>query len=140
MIRTDESGGKSLKELRKIEQQEKEKELRVKCEALAFERYGEEKIKQLTNKYKGLFYLPILGDDEETIEKMAVLKPIDRHILSYASTKIDDDGLYEFLGAVLKSCWLEGDMEIQEDDNYFIPACQNINSLMKGKKAYLVKR
>lgn len=140
MIRTNEEAGKSLKELRKLEQQKKEQELREKCEALAIERFGEEKIKQLSNKHKGLFYLPILDESEQAVEKMAILKPIDRHILSYASTKIEDEGLYNFLGAVLDSCWIEGDEEIKTDDEYFIPACGKINKIIEGKKAALVKR
>lgn len=140
MIRTDSNGGKTLKALRKEEQERKNKELREKCEALAVERYGEQQIKELSNSNKGLFYLPILDEEEQTIEKLAVLKPIDRHILSYASTKIEDDGLYSFLGAVLESCWLMGDDEIKMDDEYFIPACGKINKIIEGKKAALVKR
>jgi hypothetical protein len=141
MIRNDQNGGKSLKEIRAAERKRKDAELREKCEALAFERYGESTVKEWSNKHKGLFYLPIMDDDDENvIEKMAVLKPIDRHILSYASTKIEDEGLYIFLEAVMRELWVEGDKELLDDDNYFISAAQTLNKIVQGKKAALVKR
>ena len=140
MVRTDENNGKSLKQLRKLEQQEKEAALREKCEALAAERYGADQVVKWSNSNKGLFFLPIMDEEEQNIEKLAILKPIDRHILSYASTKIEDEGLYNFLGAVLESCWIQGDEDIKSDDEYFIPACGKINKIIEGKKAALVKR
>jgi hypothetical protein len=140
MIRTDSSDGKSLKALRKEEAQRKEVELRAQCEEKAKQLWPDVDFAALSNKHKGLFFLPILDEDENGIEKLAVLKPIDRHILSYASTKIEDEGLYTFLGAVLESCWLMGDEEIKTDDQYFIPACGKINKIIEGKKAALVKR
>lgn len=139
MIRTDATNGRSLKEIRAAEKKEQEKQLREKCEAFASERYGEDQVKQWSNKNKGLFYLPVI-DDDGTIEKLAILKPIDRQILSYASTKISDDGLYAFLEAAMAECWIEGDKEILEDDEYFIPAADSFNNIMKGKKTALLKR
>jgi hypothetical protein len=141
MIRTDENGGKSLKEIRAVEKKAKDAEVKEQCERLAFERYGEETVKQWSNKYKGLFYLPVWSEeDEAAIEKMAVLKPVDRHILSFASTKIEDEGLYTFLEAVLRECWVDGDKEILDNDEYFIPAAQSLNKIVQGKKTALVKR
>ncbi|GGH78148.1 hypothetical protein HNQ91_003939 [Filimonas zeae] len=139
MVRTDIGKGSSLKEIRERERKEKDSSLREKCALLANERYGEDAVKKWSNANKGLFFLPLL-DEEENIDKLAVLKPIDRHILSFASTKISDEGLYLFLEACMRECWIEGDKEILEDDEYFIPAANSLNKLIEGKKAVLLKR
>lgn len=139
MIRNDETKGGSLKEIRARDKQKEEGELRAMCVALSNERYGEDKMKKLSNQNKGIFFLPVLGDDGK-IEKMALMKPIDRNILSYASTKITDEGLYAFLEAAMRECFIEGDKEILEDDEYFIPAANSFNKILEGKKASLLKR
>ena len=92
-----------------------------------------------SNQNKGLWYLPIV-DYNGNIEKCLILRPITRHILSYASTKIEDEGLYTFLEAAMRECMIEGDSEILDDDEYFIPAAMQFNDIMKGKKAMLLKR
>jgi|GEM_PF-3777460 len=138
MITTDRKGH-SIKEMRTREKQEKEKALREKCEAWAVERFGEQELKALSNKHKGLWYLSIV-DDEGNIEKCLVLQPINRHILSYASTKIAEDGLYVFLEAVMRECAVGGDQEVIEEDDYFIPAAMVLDDILKGKKASLLKR
>lgn len=139
MVRTDIAKGASLREIREREKKEKDASLREKCAQLANERYGEDVVKKWSNTNKGLFFLPLL-DEEENIDKLAVLKPIDRHILSFASTKISDEGLYLFLEACMRECWIDGDREILDDDEYFIPAANSLNKLIEGKKAVLLKR
>lgn len=129
----------SLKSIRDRERKQKEAEIRSKCEAHAIARYGEDAIVKLSNKHKGLFYLPIFDEDEE-IEKLGIFKPIDKEILNYASTKIESDGLYTFLEVCMRECWLEGDAEILEDKEYFLPAANQFNKIIDGKKAALVKR
>lgn len=125
--------------MREKEKQAKEQEIKVRCEALAKERYGDKQVIEWSNQYKGLFYMPILNDDDE-IEKLGVLKPIDRNILSFASTKINDAGLYAFLEACMRECWIKGDECILDEDEYFIPAANTFNKILEGKKASLVKR
>lgn len=140
MIKTD-ANKQTLAAIRKAERAAKEAAIKEQCERLAIERYGEERIiKQLSNNSGGIWYLPMFDEDETTIEKLAILKPIDRHILSYASTKIEGEGLYAFLESCMRECFLEGDREILDDDNYFIPAANVFNKILEGKKAYLLKR
>lgn len=139
MIQTDKTAATSVKAIREREEAEKAAKLRQQCEALATERYGAEQVVKWSNANKGLFYLPIL-DAEENIEKLAIMRPITRQILSYASTKIQDDGLYAFLEAAMRECFIEGDEEIIEDDEYFIPAANQFNKIIEGKKANLLKR
>lgn len=132
----------SLKEIRERERKEKDDIIKSKCEELAIERAGgTDKLVALSNKYKGLWYLPVIADDD-SIEKMLVLKPIDRHILSYASTKITDDGLYMFLETAMNECIIKdlSDMVIMEEDDYFIPAANSFNKILEGKKTNLLKR
>jgi len=138
MIKTDKTGS-SIKEMKEREKQAKEAELREKCEAWAVEKYGHDTIVGWSNRNKGLWYLPII-DDDGNIEACLILKPINRHILSYASTKISDEGLYVFLEACMRECLVDGDMVILEDDEYFIPAAMQFNDIMKGKKAVMLKR
>lgn len=140
MIRTEEKKGQSIKQIRKAETEKKEMELRAKCEAIAIEKFTEKQMKQWSNDNKGLWFLPCLDEAGENIEKLAIMKPITRSILSYASTKIQDEGLYEFLEAAMEQCFVAGDREIMDDDNYFIPAANQFNKILEGKKAALLKR
>jgi hypothetical protein len=138
MIRNNDNE-RAIKQMREKEKQVKDDAIKVKCEALAKERYGEEKVVSWSNTNKGLFYLPIMNDNDE-IEKLGVLKPIDRNILSFASTKINDAGLYAFLEACMRECWIDGDTCILDEDEYFIPAANTFNKILEGKKAALLKR
>ncbi|NOS94536.1 MAG: hypothetical protein HOP30_21705 [Cyclobacteriaceae bacterium] len=139
MIVTEGKKGESVKEIRKREAEKKEAELREKLHAIANERFGEEQMKKWSVEHKGLWFLPIIKDNGD-IEKLGILKPINRSILSYASTKVQEEGLYEFLETAMRQCWVAGDNEILEDDDYFIPSAMKFNAILEGKKAALVKR
>jgi hypothetical protein len=139
MITTETKKGASIKEIRKRDNEKKEQELRLKCEEFAVEKYTKEQLVNWSNKFKGIWFLPILGE-EGNIEMLGIMQPITRSILSYASTKIQDEGLYEFLEAAMRECWIDGDTRILDEDDYFIPASQQFNKILEGKKAALVKR
>jgi hypothetical protein len=139
MIHTDNNKG-SIKEIKERERTEQETRLREQCQELAYERYGEEQVIKWSNQHKGLWYLPVLNDSGDNIEAMALMKPINRHILSYASTKITDEGLYAFLEQCMRECFIAGDDSIIDDDEYFIPAAMKFNAILEGKKAALLKR
>ena len=128
-----------MKDLKKQEQEAFENKLREACEKKAVADHGEEKLKKWTKEFKGLWFLPISNDDGKII-KLAIMKPITRKTLSYASTKITEEGLYEFLEAGMRGCWVAGDECIIDDDEYFIPAAQTFNKMMEGYKANLLKR
>ena len=140
MIQTDTNKGSSIKDIRERERKEQETQLRDKCQALAYERYGEEQVVKWSNQHKGLWYLPVMNESGENIEAIALMKPINRHILSYASTKITDEGLYAFLEQCMRECFIAGDQFIIDDDEYFIPAAMKFNAILEGKKAALLKR
>jgi hypothetical protein len=140
MIQTDNNKGSSIKEIRERELKDYETRLREKCQALAYERYGEDQVIKWSNLNKGLWYLPVMDETGENIEAIALMKPINRHILSYASTKITDEGLYAFLEQCMRECFIAGDTSIMDDDEYFIPAAMKFNAILEGKKAALLKR
>jgi hypothetical protein len=139
MIQTDNNKG-TIKEIRERERKEQETRLREQCQQLANERFTEEQVVKWSNQYKGLWYLPVMDESDENIEVMALMKPINRHILSYASTKISDEGLYAFLEQCMRECFIAGDTSILDDDDYFIPAAMKFNAILEGKKAALLKR
>ena len=138
MIQTDKKGYESIKVMRDREKAEAEAKLRLECEDLAIKSYSKEQIVKWSNEHKGLWYLPILGEDGK-IEALGIFKPINRHILSYASTKTDE-GMHAFLEVAMRECFVAGDEKILEDDDYFIPASMKFNSILEGKKASLLKR
>src|SRR5689334_13926706 len=96
MIQTDNNKG-TIKEIRDRERKEEETRLRELCQQLAYERYGEDQVIKWSNQHKGLWYLPVMDESGENIEAIALMKPITRNILSYASTKLSDEGLCAFL-------------------------------------------
>jgi hypothetical protein len=140
MIKTETKKGESVKAIREREQQAKEVQLREMCNKLANERYTEAQMKKWSNEFKGLWFLPVLNQEGDKIEQLAIMRPITRTILSYASTKIQEEGLYDFLEAAMRECWVEGDKVILDEDEYFIPAANQFNKILEGKKAALLKR
>ena len=141
MIKNNSNHGASLKEIRKKEQQDKDLVIIAICETIAIERYGEDKLKAWRKEFGSVWFLPVLNEEEEgKVDKLAVLRPINRHILSHASTKIEDEGLYVFLEACMRECWIEGDNELLEDDEYFIPAAMKFNKVIEGKKVVFLKK
>jgi len=129
----------SVKDIREREKAYREIKIKEQCEKIAFERYGQNVVIQWSNENKGLWYLPVL-DDQENVQYIAILKPIDRGILSYASTKIEDEGLYAFLEQCMRECWVAGDDCILEEEEYFIPSAMKFNAILEGRKVMLLKR
>jgi hypothetical protein len=132
----------TLKELKEKERKEREAIERQKCEEYATRKAGDaSKLVEFSNKYKGLWYLPAF-DDQDNIEMMLVLKPINRNILSLASTKLEDGGLYVFLETAMRECIIEdlSDMDMMEIEDYFIPAAMQFQKIMEGKRVSMVKR
>lgn len=139
MIQTDTTKGKTVKEIRAAEKARKEAALKEQCVQLVIEKFSVEKVNDWKKEYGDLFYLPVLDESESEIEAIAVMRPITRHILSYASTKMADGGLYDFLESAMRECWIDGDDKILEDDEYFIPAANSFNKIIDQKKSNFLK-
>lgn len=71
-------------------------------------------------------------------DKACYLRKPDRKMLSFAASagKTDPMRMSETL---LKNCWLDGDMEIQTDDAYFLGASSKLDQLITIKEAELEK-
>lgn len=153
MLRADTTKGASLKEIKKKQREADEQKLRELCESLAIEKIGKDELVKMSNANKGVWYLPVLNPDTDAIEVLGIMKPIDRYILSYASTKIEEEGMYIFLEAAMRECFLcsiepDGSLVIGndkpsvliDDEEYFLPAANKFNKIIEGKKAALLKR
>lgn len=75
---------------------------------------------------------------EITVEdKICYLKKPDRKTLSFAS-QVGSDPM-KFNEAILKNCWLGGDLEMQTNDSYFLAVSSKLDQVIEFKKAELVK-
>ena len=74
---------------------------------------------------------------EITVEdKSCVLRKPTRQEFSFVSGIKDPIQLSETL---FKQLWLEGDQEILEDDDYFLPAFGKLDQILKTKEAEVKK-
>lgn len=85
------------------------------------EKYGEDKVFKMTS---------------EDGEKSCILRKPGRKDLDYATAA--GDGL-KFNEALMNNCWLGGDREMVENDDYFLECGAVLASLVKRGKATLEK-
>lgn len=71
-------------------------------------------------------------------DKAAFVNAISRKIISMAQTVSNGDEV-NLCELILDACWIEGDDEIRDDDDYFIPAMAQIQGLLTLKTASLKK-
>lgn len=79
---------------------------------------------------RGVFLLQV-GDAR------AWLKNIDRTVIAMVTATADDP--IESTELVLENLWLEGDERLKDDDDYFIPAIQQLKGLMRIQTGSLKK-
>lgn len=130
---------KKVSERMADEKAKEEAALKIECEKLAIKRYTKEQLDKWTKEFGAIWYLPVL-DAKGGIEKMMVMKPITREALGYATSKIEGEGIYAFLEAAMRECKIDGDEEILDDDDYFLPASSSFNKIVEGKKTAMLKR
>ena len=70
-------------------------------------------------------------------DKVCYLRKPDRKALSFAS-QVGNDPM-KFNDAILKNCWLGGDLEMQTNDSYFLAVSSKLDQVIEFKKAELVK-
>lgn len=141
MIQEKATGYESLKQIREREKKEVEAKQRKQCEAFATEKYGEQLV-QWSNANGGVWYMPTF-DEAGEITHLAIMKPVNRHILSHASTKLEDDGLYTFLEVCMRECLLNDDdcgLYIVDNEEAFISGSMKFNKMLEGKKVAFLKR
>jgi hypothetical protein len=74
----------------------------------------------------------------EVEDKVCFLKKPDRKTISAASA-IGQKNPIKFAETILQNCWLAGDEEIKEDDDYFFAVSGELDQLLEFKNAELKK-
>lgn len=95
--------------------------------------YTAEQLESWKKKYGDVFELVV--DD-----KKAVLHKPSRKDLSFAmagSSQAQDS--VKYVEILLKQCWIDGDMEIQTNDDYFLSAVPQLTALSETKEAEIKK-
>lgn len=97
--------------------------------------YSADQLKSWKEKYGDGNVFEVVVED-----KKAVLHRPGRKDLSFAnagsSQGKDSIKLVEIL---LKQCWIDGDMEIQENDAYFLGVVPVLDALLEAKEAEIKK-
>lgn len=97
--------------------------------------YTEEQLKCWKDKYgdDGVFELMVE-------DKKAVLHKPSRKDLSFASAgSAYGSDVIKFTEILMRQCWIDGDIEIKEDDNYFLGAVPVVQAIAEAKQAELKK-
>lgn len=84
-------------------------------------------------KYGDVFIINVKG-------KKLYLRPPGRNELGYMySAEKKGENIFDAQAVVMKSCYLAGDMEVINDDKYFMPACKKLEVLMDYGEATIKK-
>lgn len=92
-------------------------------------KYTKEQLAGWKKKHGELFEITV--DD-----KSCVLRKPNRKDLSYVSVASDNVKMCEVL---MKQLWVDGDPEMQEDDNYFLAAMSQMEEVLKVKESKIKK-
>lgn len=73
-------------------------------------------------------------------DKEIYLRPPGRNELGYMySAEKKGDNIFDAQAVVMKSCYLAGDMEMIDNDKYFMGACKKLQELMDYGEATVKK-
>lgn len=96
-----------------------------------------EAVKQ-RHKVKKVFLIEVEGDeDEEKVYRAWLRKPTLKTMSAFFTTGQNDPIMAAKV--VFNDCFLEGDSQITQDDELFAGAMQQIDELMKVRRARLAK-
>lgn len=90
-----------------------------------------EQIQEWKRKHGDVFHIVVE-------DKACYLRKPDRKVLSYAAAAGKTDPM-KVNETILKNCWLDGDMEIQNNDAYFLGASSKLDQMVEVKEAELEK-
>lgn len=91
--------------------------------------YTKEQVAEWKKKHGEIFELSVEG-------KSCILRKPNRKDLSYVSVVKDPIQMSETL---LKQLWVDGDMEIQENDDLFLAAIPKMEEVIKVKESKIKK-
>ncbi len=95
--------------------------------------YTEEQLKSWKEKYGEIFEI-------SCEDKKAVFHKPSRKDISFAlagSNQMKDS--VKYVEIMMRQCWIDGDMEFQEDDAYFFAAVPILGALGETKEAEIKK-
>ena len=97
---------------------------------LAEQRFGTEKLDQLSKEFNGRKLCIIAVED-----KIAVLKPLNAKELSDYTRTMMSAGLDVAARQLLDALWLGGDECIRDDEDYFMAAMVELQNVIELKKS-----
>lgn len=101
----------------------------------------EQRLEALKETHKQTIYMIAvpLDDTGKNYTACYISKPA-RPVLSKAVSDIAQGRLMEASETILRSCWIEGDEQIIEDDELFMSASTVINQIISFRQATLKKK
>ena len=72
----------------------------------------------------------------EVEDKSCLVRKPNREVFSFVAGLTDP---IERSAAVLGAVWIDGDEEMRQDDDYFLPAIGTLDTLLKQKEAQIKK-
>lgn len=95
--------------------------------------YTKEQLSKWKEKHGMLFEIKVE-------DKLAIVRKPGRKDLSFATAGSSQgkDAL-KFAEILLRQCWVDGDKEIMDDDEYFLGAVPTLEALAETKKAEIKK-
>lgn len=93
------------------------------------ERFGEEQLKnhKLTFGNRDLIYLKVE-------DKLAILRPPTAEDLGDYVTAIGMEGMAKAVASVMETLWIDGDIELIDDEDLFIACFLQMNNILESKK------
>ena len=104
----------------------------VTAEALApfVKRFGQNQIDEWKAQFGGrkLIYLKVE-------DSLAILRPVTSEDLGEYMTSIGTNGISKAIAFIVNELWLDGDLDLIQDEDKFIGVFMQVNNLLEGKKA-----
>ena len=93
-------------------------------------RFGQDKIDEWKTIFAGrkLIYLKVE-------DSMAILRPPTSEDLGEYMMGIGTNGISKAIAFIVNELWLDGDIELIQDEDKFIGVFMQVNNLLEGKKA-----
>lgn len=104
----------------------------VTAEALApfVKRFSQNQIDEWKTQFGGrkLIYLKVE-------DSLAILRPVTSEDLGEYMTSIGTNGISKAIAFIVNELWLDGDLDLIQDEDKFIGVFMQVNNLLEGKKA-----
>jgi len=93
-------------------------------------RFGQDKIDEFKSIFSGRKLIYIKVEDS-----FAILRPPTSDDLGEYMTSIGTNGISKAIAFIVNELWLDGDIDLIQDEDKFIGVFMQVNNLLEGKKA-----